>query len=130
MEPYGLGQAATDLIASCATPEDNIVRTRSRAAAVTASLVLAGGGLLGMAAPASAAPSALSCSTPSYLVGSGGHHGASIRCTGSSFTGYIDCYKAGYGTYRHFGNRAAAGGTSTTWCDLNAKVVAAGATPS
>lgn len=106
------------------------MRTRYRFAAVAASVALAGGGLLGMAPHASAAPAALSCSTPSYLVGSGGHHGASIRCTGSSFTGYIDCYKANYGTYRHFGNRVSSGGTSTTWCDLNAKVVRAGATPS
>ncbi|MGC5345309.1 hypothetical protein ACPXCE_22825 [Streptomyces sp. DT24] len=106
------------------------MRTHHRVAAVAASLALAGGGLLGMASQAAASPSALSCDSPTYLTGSGGHRGASIRCTGSSFTGVIDCYKPGYGTYRHFGNRAASGGTSTTWCDLNATVSFAGATPS
>ncbi|MGW7413440.1 hypothetical protein [Streptomyces sp. NPDC054863] len=106
------------------------MRTHHRVAALAASVALAGGGMLGMASQAAASTTALSCGGPSYLTGSGGHKGASIRCSGSSFTGVIDCYKPGYGTYRHFGNRASSGGTSTTWCDLGATVVFAGGTPS
>ncbi|MFF3174436.1 hypothetical protein ACFVQ0_17665 [Streptomyces sp. NPDC057900] len=106
------------------------MRSHHRVAAVAASLVLAGGGLLGLAPAAAAAPAGLSCSTPKLLTGSGGHHGASVSCTGGAFTEFIDCYKAGYGTYRHFGNRAVSGGTSTTWCDIGADVTKVGVSPS
>ncbi|MEU2409048.1 hypothetical protein ABZ609_32750 [Streptomyces rubiginosohelvolus] len=106
------------------------MRASYRIGAVAASFALAGGGLLGLASQAVASPSALSCGSPSYMVGNGGFHGASIRCTGSAFTEFIDCYKPGYGTYRHFGNRAVSGGTSTTWCDLGATVTHVGVTPS
>ncbi|MFJ1897781.1 MULTISPECIES: hypothetical protein [unclassified Streptomyces] len=106
------------------------MRSHHRVAAVAASLALAAGGLLGLAPSAGAAPAGLSCSTPRLLTGSAGHHGASVSCTGGAFTGFIDCYKAGYGTYRHFGNRAVSGGTSTTWCDIGADVTAAGVSPS
>ncbi|MFI1016326.1 hypothetical protein [Streptomyces sp. NPDC020965] len=117
------------------------MRIHHHVAAVVASLALAGTGLIGMAssanaaspAPASrtsaapAAVAALSCERPVYRTGSGGHHGASIRCFGGSFTGFVDCHKPGHPVYRHYGNRAGSGGTSTTWCDLGARVVAAGA---
>ncbi|MGW0672342.1 hypothetical protein [Streptomyces sp. NPDC002746] len=106
------------------------MRSHHRVAAVAASLALAGGGLLGLAPTAGAAPAGLSCSTPKLLTGSAGHHGASISCTGGAFTEFIDCYKAGYGTYRHFGNRAVSGGTSTTWCDIGADVTGVGVSPS
>lgn len=111
------------------------MRSHHRVAAVAASLALAGGGLLGLApsagaAAAAAAPAGLSCSTPRLLTGSGGHRGASVSCTGGAFTEFIDCYKAGYGTYRHFGNRAVSGGTSTTWCDIGADVTRVGVSPS
>ncbi|MEU0234439.1 MULTISPECIES: hypothetical protein [unclassified Streptomyces] len=106
------------------------MRAYHRIGAVAASFALASGGLLGLTSQAVASPLALSCGSPKYLVGSGGHHGASISCTGSAFTEFIDCYKSGYGTYRHFGNRAVSGGTSTTWCDVNATVTHVGVTPS
>ncbi|MEV0783178.1 hypothetical protein AB0I52_09370 [Streptomyces sp. NPDC050423] len=106
------------------------MRSHHRVAAVAASFALAGAGLLGMASPAAASAAGLSCSTPKLLVGSAGHHGASISCTGGAFTEFIDCYKPGYGTYRHFGNRAVSGGTSTTWCDTGADVTAVGVSPS
>ncbi|MFF3260936.1 hypothetical protein ACFYWO_17405 [Streptomyces sp. NPDC002932] len=106
------------------------MRSHHRVATVAASLALAGGGLLGLAPTAGAAPAGLSCSTPKLLTGSAGHHGASISCTGGAFTQFIDCYKAGYGTYRHFGNRAVSGGTSTTWCDIGADVTGVGVSPS
>ncbi|MHC3818114.1 hypothetical protein [Streptomyces sp. DT9] len=106
------------------------MRSHHRVAAVAASLALAGGGLLGLAPTAGAAPAGLSCSTPKLLTGSAGHHGASVSCTGGAFTEFIDCYKAGYGTYRHFGNRAVSGGTSTTWCDIGADVTGVGVSPS
>ncbi|RDG39031.1 hypothetical protein [Streptomyces corynorhini] len=111
-----------------------ITRTRHTLAAVAATLALGAGGLLTAAAPATAAapraqaPAALSC-THQLLTGSGGHKGAAITCQGSTFTGVIDC-KKGDLVYRHFGNRAASGGTSTVWCDLGAQVVFAGGTPS
>ncbi|MBO0918541.1 hypothetical protein [Streptomyces laculatispora] len=106
------------------------MRSYHRVAAVAASLALAGGGLLGLASPAAASASGLSCGNPKPLVGSAGHHGASISCTGGAFTEFIDCFKPGYGTYRHFGNRAVSGGTSTTWCDIGADVTTVGVTAS
>ncbi|MFJ2176722.1 hypothetical protein ACIOHE_27985 [Streptomyces sp. NPDC087851] len=117
-----------------------ITRTRrtvaAALAAVAATLALGAGGLLATAAPATAAPAtatpesraALTCSHR-LLTGSGGHKGAAITCNGSTFTGVVDC-KKGDLVYRHFGNRAASGGTSTVWCDLGAQVVFAGGTPS
>ncbi|MCX4681929.1 hypothetical protein OG413_42795 [Streptomyces sp. NBC_01433] len=82
------------------------------------------------AAPsASASASALSCGY--QLVSGNPHKGAAITCTGGSFTGIIDCKRTDTGAvYRHFGNRASSGGTSTVWCDVNAKVIWAGGTPS
>ncbi|WP_370416571.1 hypothetical protein [Streptomyces fradiae] len=109
------------------------MRTRLRIAASIATLTLAAGGLLATAPAASAsavAPSALSCSAR-LITGSGGHRGADIRCTGSTFTGVIDCKRTDNGyVYRHFGNRVPSGGTSTVWCDLNATVIQAYGTPS
>ncbi|MBD0710877.1 hypothetical protein BU197_21625 [Streptomyces sp. CBMA291] len=82
------------------------------------------------ASASAAAPSALNCSAQ-LITGSGGHRGANITCTGSSFTGVIDCRRTDNGyTYRHFGNRVPSGGTSTVWCDLGATVVQAYGTPS
>ncbi|MFJ6465770.1 hypothetical protein ACIQM0_32885 [Streptomyces sp. NPDC091387] len=106
------------------------MRSHHRVAAVAASFALAGAGLLGVASPAAASAAGLSCGTPRLLVGSAGHHGASISCTGGAFTEFIDCNKPGYGTYRHFGNRAVSGGTSTTWCDIGADVTTVGVTAS
>lgn len=109
------------------------MRARQRIAASIAALTLAAGGLLATAPAASAsasAPAALSCSAR-LITGSGGHRGADIRCTGSSFTGVIDCKRTDNGyVYRHFGNRVPSGGTSTVWCDLNATVIQAYGTPS
>ncbi|MFF5715832.1 hypothetical protein [Streptomyces buecherae] len=101
---------------------------RSRIAAVTTSLALAGAGLLGLAAPASAGTSALVCpSRAEYIDGSGGHKGARISCTGGSFFLAIRCetLDASHYRYWHYGNWASSGGTSTVWCDLNAKIIAA-----
>ncbi|MFE3825859.1 hypothetical protein [Streptomyces sp. NPDC059092] len=108
-----------------------ITRTRRTVAAVAATLALGAGGLLTAAVPATAAPKAPAALTCSHqlLTGSGGHKGAAITCKGSTFTGVIDC-KKGDLVYRHFGNRAGSGGTSTVWCDLGAQVVFAGGTPS
>ncbi|GAA2815362.1 hypothetical protein [Streptomyces showdoensis] len=109
------------------------MQARQRVAGAVAALVLGAGGLLTAAPPAAAAPSsetALSCSAQ-LITGSAGHKGANIRCTGGSFTGVIDCQRTDTGyTYRHFGNRAGSGGTSTVWCDLTARVIYAGGTPS
>ncbi|MEV7426274.1 hypothetical protein [Streptomyces sp. NPDC091212] len=120
-----------------------ISRARRTIAAIGATLALGAGGLLITAAPATAAPefpaassaptapsapTALTC-THRLQTGSGGHKGAAITCNGSTFTGIIDC-KKGDLVYRHFGNRAASGGTSTVWCDLGAQVIFAGGTPS
>jgi hypothetical protein len=87
----------------------------------------AAGGLLAPASPVS--PATLNCDNPQYLTESGGHRGAAIRCDGQMFTGFIDCKMPDGYTYRHFGNPALSGGTSTTWCDLNAVVINAGVTP-
>ncbi|MFE5299981.1 hypothetical protein [Streptomyces sp. NPDC056632] len=109
------------------------MHVRQRVAGTVAALALAASGLLAVAPAASASvssPSALTCSSR-LITGSGGHRGAEIRCTGSSFTGVIDCRRIDNGyVYRHFGNRVASGGTSTVWCDLNATVVQAYGTPS
>ncbi|KDN81140.1 hypothetical protein KCH_72340 [Kitasatospora cheerisanensis KCTC 2395] len=64
----------------------------------------------------------LSCGNRQYFTGSGGHAGASIRCTGGAFVAKATCYKPNYGTYVHYGNRVETGGTSTVWCDLGATV--------
>ncbi|MFE1873598.1 hypothetical protein ACFW9N_22350 [Streptomyces sp. NPDC059496] len=63
---------------------------------------------------------ALSCSNRQYFPGSLGHAGGSVRCTGSAFVAKATCFKRGYGTYYHYGNRVETGGTSTVWCDLDA----------
>lgn len=66
--------------------ERNRMPISSRVAAVTASLTLAGAGLLGLAAPASDDTPTLICpSRAEYIDGSGGHKGARISCTGASF---------------------------------------------
>ncbi|MFD8597990.1 hypothetical protein ACFV1L_23580 [Kitasatospora sp. NPDC059646] len=90
-------------------------------ATVVASVVLAAAGLVG-ASSSSAGAAALSCGNKQYFTGSGGHAGASIRCTGGPFVAKAACYKPGYGTYTHYGNRVETGGTSTVWCDLGATV--------
>ncbi|MFD5031575.1 hypothetical protein ACFVWX_14070 [Streptomyces sp. NPDC058220] len=59
------------------------------------------------------------------MTGTAGHRGASVACRGGAFTGWIDCQKGNL-IYRHYGNRAVSGGVSTTWCDLNGAVTAAG----
>ncbi|SEE21194.1 hypothetical protein [Streptomyces sp. TLI_105] len=109
------------------------MHVRQRVAGTVAALALAASGLSAAAPTASAsasAPSALSCSAR-LITGSGGHRGAEIRCTGSSFTGVVDCKRTDNGyVYRHFGNRVPSGGTSTVWCDLNATVIQAYGTPS
>ncbi|MER6191686.1 hypothetical protein [Streptomyces cyaneofuscatus] len=99
-----------------------------RAAGVLAALVLAAGGLMVTAQAASASessPSAFSCTY--RLVTGNPHKGAAITCTGGGwFTGAIDCKRTDTGlVYTHFGNRVAAGGTSTVWCDANANVIRA-----
>ncbi|WKU48896.1 hypothetical protein Q3V23_35225 [Streptomyces sp. VNUA116] len=118
------------------------MRFRYRVAAVSASLALAGGGVMSLAAPASALPSgsgsasatggaaapALSCDAWQYERGTKGH-GASVKCYGSSFTGYAVCHQPDGHLYVRFGNRARSGGTSLVWCDLNAEVIDAGAIP-
>lgn len=96
------------------------MRILHRIAAITAPFFIAASGLLALTSPASAQD--LPCDHPRYLTGSGGHHGASIVCYNGSFTGVIDCQKPDGYTYTHFGNRAMSGGTSTTWCDLDAVV--------
>ncbi|MER8046722.1 hypothetical protein [Streptomyces sp. NPDC094032] len=109
------------------------MHARPRVAGTVAALVLAAGGLLTTAPAANAsssAPAALSCSAR-LITGSGGHRGADITCSGSSFTGVIDCKRTDNGyVYRHFGNRVPSGGTSTVWCDLTATVISAYGTPS
>ncbi|MEU0402855.1 hypothetical protein ABZ318_21950 [Streptomyces sp. NPDC006197] len=109
------------------------MHVRQRVAGTVAALALAASGLLAAAPTASAsasAPAAFSCSAR-LITGSGGHRGAEIRCTGSSFTGVVDCKRTDNGyVYRHFGNRVPSGGTSTVWCDLNATVIQAYGTPS
>ncbi|KQX55781.1 hypothetical protein ASE09_27640 [Streptomyces sp. Root66D1] len=92
-----------------------------------------------MAGTASAAPKAAaqspdaaagySCTNWWKVYGSP-HVGIQISCTGGYFTAWVDCYKSGYGTYRHFGNRVPSGGTSTVWCDVDGNPVAGGFTPS
>ncbi|WP_169748853.1 hypothetical protein [Streptomyces roseoverticillatus] len=116
------------------------MRFRYRVAAVSASLALAGGGMVSLAVPASASPSgsasasardaapALSCDAWRYERGTKGH-GASIKCYGSSFTGYAVCHQPDGYLYLRFGNRARSGGTSLVWCDRNAEVTDAGAIP-
>ncbi|MEU6933337.1 hypothetical protein [Streptomyces sp. NPDC046385] len=109
------------------------MHARPRFTGIVAALALAAGGLLATAPAATAsasAPAALNCSAR-LITGSGGHRGADITCSGSSFTGVIDCKRndTGY-VYRHFGNRVPSGGTSTVWCDLNATVIQAYGTPS
>ncbi|WP_434599736.1 hypothetical protein [Streptomyces sp. A5-4] len=103
------------------------MRIRSRAAAITTALALAGAGVLGMASPAAAGASALICpSYPQLITGSGGHKGAKISCTGgTSFFLAIRCEKLDSSKYRywHYGNWAASGGTSTVWCDVNSKII-------
>ncbi|MFE6022361.1 hypothetical protein ACFQ6O_38430 [Streptomyces sp. NPDC056441] len=68
----------------------------------------------------------MTCGGLKEMVGSGGHHGASITCLGSgSFTLAIDCYKGSTNYwYRHYGNRVSAPGKSTAWCDLGATIQA------
>ncbi|GHA89723.1 hypothetical protein [Streptomyces termitum] len=109
------------------------MRLRQRALRAVLALGLAAGGTLAAVAPAAASASApvpLDCSAR-LITGSGGHRGASITCTGSSFTGVADCRRTDNGyTYRHFGNRVPSGGTSTVWCDLGATVIGAYGTPS
>ncbi|MFF0559611.1 hypothetical protein [Streptomyces sp. NPDC004266] len=107
------------------------MHVRQRVTGTVAALALAASGLLAAAPTASAsAPAAFSCSAR-LVTGSGGHRGAEIRCTGSSFTGVVDCKRTDNGyVYRHFGNRVPSGGTSTVWCDLNATVIQAYGTPS
>ncbi|MFE3875724.1 hypothetical protein ACFXPX_15160 [Kitasatospora sp. NPDC059146] len=97
------------------------MRTRKRVAAFALATALAGAGFVGVSsASASAAPTALSCGNKQFFTGSGGHAGASIRCTNGPFVADVTCYKPGYGRYHHYGNRVESGGTSTVWCDLNA----------
>lgn len=98
------------------------MRTRRSFVALTAALALGAGGLVA-AAPSSAA--ALTCDPVRRLTGGGGHRGASVTCRGGAFTGWTDCKKDSL-IYRHHGNRAFSGGTSTMWCDVHATVVAAG----
>ncbi|MFI1256398.1 hypothetical protein ACH4U6_21835 [Streptomyces netropsis] len=107
------------------------MRIQSRIAAVGAVLALAGGGMFGAAAPASASSTTadLSCDAWRYQRGASGRHGASITCYGSSFTGYVVCHKPDGYMYGKLGNRARSGGTSTAWCDVNAEAVDAGAFP-
>jgi hypothetical protein len=101
---------------------------RQRAAGAVLALGLAVGGLSATAFPAAAAD--LSCSAR-LVTGSAGHKGASVTCTGGAFTAYVDCERTDNGyQYRHFGNRAVSGGTSTVWCDLNARVIHVDAVPS
>ncbi|BAU84885.1 hypothetical protein SLA_3996 [Streptomyces laurentii] len=101
---------------------------RQRAAGAVLALGLAVGGLSATAFPATAAD--LSCSAR-LVTGSAGHKGASVTCTGGAFTAYVDCERTDNGyQYRHFGNRAVSGGTSTVWCDLNARVIHVDAVPS
>ncbi|MER7968387.1 hypothetical protein ABTX35_05110 [Streptomyces sp. NPDC096080] len=114
---------------------------RGRIAGSIATAAVLGAGLLATAAPVTAAPAAgvasastvsaasapvsargLNCGSPRLLTGSAGHKGASVSCTGGSFTASVVCDKQGY-RYTHFGNRAVSGGTSTVWCDLGAAVV-------
>ncbi|MFJ3709506.1 hypothetical protein OG204_01645 [Streptomyces sp. NBC_01387] len=98
---------------------------RNRLVGSIAATALLGAGLLSAAAPATAAPAqvqALNCGPATPLTGSGGHKGARVTCTGAAFTASVVCDKQGY-QYRHFGNRAVSGGTSTVWCDLGAYVV-------
>ncbi|MFE4589348.1 hypothetical protein [Streptomyces laurentii] len=115
---------------------------RQRAAGAVLALGLAVGGLSATAFPATAAPASpaapsspaaaadLSCSAR-LVTGSAGHKGASVTCTGGAFTAYVDCERTDNGyQYRHFGNRAVSGGTSTVWCDLNARVIHVDAVPS
>jgi hypothetical protein len=104
---------------------------KAKYATVLTASAIAFGGLIGLASPASAAPSGevsvqASC-TAQYITGSGTNKGANVRCTGlgAFFTGFIDCNKSGF-VYRHFGNRVPNGGTSTVWCDLGAGVVGYG----
>ncbi|WP_406349242.1 hypothetical protein OHA44_36875 [Streptomyces sp. NBC_00144] len=98
---------------------------RNRFIGSIAATALLSAGLLSAAAPATAvsAPAqALNCGSPTLLTGSAGHKGAKVTCTGAAFTASVVCDKQGY-QYRHFGNRAVSGGTSTVWCDLGAYVV-------
>ncbi|MEU0627761.1 hypothetical protein [Streptomyces sp. NPDC005989] len=98
-----------------------------RAASAVSTLALGAGLLLATTTSATAGPAqadAVTCGGLKELVGSGGHHGASITCLGSgSFALAIDCYQSNTGyQYRHYGNRVSAPGTSTAWCDLGATI--------
>ncbi|MCX4851988.1 hypothetical protein [Streptomyces sp. NBC_00893] len=127
---YRITTGAASLLASARrrTTREDSMSIRSRVAAVATSVALASAGMLGLASPASAGATALICpSYPQLIEGSGGHKGAKISCTGgSSFFLAIRCETLDAAKYRywHYGNWAASGGTSTTWCDLNAKVIA------
>ncbi|MGW1353667.1 hypothetical protein ACWCQE_31000 [Streptomyces sp. NPDC002409] len=102
-----------------------------RAAAALSTLALGAGLMLGASTPATAGPvpapagADASCATPKMFFGSGGHHGASISCTGTTFQIAILCYKSSADYwYTHYGNVAGSGGTSTAWCDLYAEIKA------
>ncbi|MER7848480.1 hypothetical protein ABTZ03_31600 [Kitasatospora sp. NPDC096077] len=92
-----------------------------RLAAFAVATAMAGAGFVGISSTsASATTTALSCSNKQFFTGSGGHAGASIRCTGGPFVANVTCFKPSYGRYHHYGNRVESGGTSTVWCDLGA----------
>lgn len=93
-------------------------------AALAASMALAVTGMIGVSSASAddSSASALSCGSRQYFVGSDGHAGGSISCTGGAFTAKATCIKAGESDYIHFGNRATSGGTSTVWCDRGAAI--------
>ncbi|KNB53145.1 hypothetical protein [Streptomyces caatingaensis] len=109
------------------------MRIRHRVATAGLVLALAGGGAVGVAAPASAsggtAASAFSCDAWQYRRSSTQGHGASITCHGRPFVGYVVCHQPDGHAYLRLGNRARSGGTSVAWCDRNAEVREAGALP-
>ncbi|MEV6977074.1 hypothetical protein [Kitasatospora sp. NPDC093806] len=94
---------------------------QKRVAALALATAMVGAGFVGISATsASATTTALSCGNKQFFSGSGGHAGASIRCTGGAFVANVTCFKPGYGRYHHYGNRVESGGTSVVWCDLYA----------
>ncbi|MFH8471176.1 hypothetical protein [Streptomyces sp. NPDC018000] len=98
------------------------LRSTATATALTMAMGLGIGGVAeATPAPAPATASALTCGTPQYFSTSQ-NEGGSIRCTGGAFVAKAVCYKVGYGTYIHYGNRVEQGGTSTVWCDTQATV--------
>ncbi|SDC34302.1 hypothetical protein [Actinokineospora iranica] len=87
-------------------------------------LVLAAGGALGVAAPASAAVDYCSFRP---ISGSDGHAGADVLCKQSSsgqYAAMAACERLDNGhRYMHYGNSVRAGQRSIVWCDRYARVL-------